>query len=106
MTIGDIYELLAVFLSSTGLVGAALSAVLACMLRRARKDAEQKRKERISLELSRLEGEECLSEVVLALVHVCGREDPELKAALRAYSNYLEHRRTFRNEIISSYTVK
>ncbi len=106
MTAGDIYELIAVFVSSTGVVGAALSAVLAAMLRRARKDAEQKRKERISMELSRLEGEECLSEVVLALVHVCGKDDPELKDALRAYSNYLEHRRTFRNEIISSYTVK
>ena len=106
MSVTELYELLAVFLSSTGVVGAAFSAVLACMLRRARKDAEQKRKERISMELSRLEGEECLSEVVLALVHVCGRDDPELKQALHAYSNYLERRRTFRNEIISSYTVK
>ena len=106
MNASELYELLAVFLSSTGAVGAAFSAVLACMLRRARKDAEQKRKERISMELSRLEGEECLSEVVLALVHVCGRDDPELKQALRAYSAYLERRRTFRNEIISSYTVK
>lgn len=106
MTAGDLYELLAVFVSSTGAIGAAVSAVLAFMLRRARKDAEQKRKERISIELSRLEGEECLSEVVLALVHVCGKDDPELKDALHTYSKYLEHRRTFRNEIISSYTVK
>lgn len=106
MTAGDVYELLAVFASSTGAVGTAVGAVLACMLRRARKDAEQKRKERISMELSRLEGEECLSEVVLALVHVCGKDDPQLKDALRAYSKHLEHRRQFRNEIISSYTVK
>ena len=106
MTVADWYELLAVFVSSTGVVGAAFSAVLACMLRRARKDAEQKRKERISMELSRLEGEECLSGVVMALVHVCGKDDPELKQALRAYSAYLDRRRTFRNEIISSYTVK
>lgn len=102
----EIYELLAVFLSSTGVAGAALSAVLAAMLRRARKDAEKKREERISIELQRLEGEERLSEVVLALVHVCGKDDPQLKDALRSYSKYLEQRRTLRNEILSSYTVK
>ncbi len=109
MTASEIYEVLAIFLSSTGALGAALSALLAVMLRRARQDAEKKRSERISLELQRMEGEERLSEVVLALVRVCGpagATDPELTAALQSYSQYLEARKTLRNQILSNYTVK
>lgn len=106
MTAAEVYELLALFLSSTGVLGAAVSAVLAGMLRRAKKDAEAKRAERIALELQRLEGEERLSEVVLALAHVCGSHDPMLENALRAYSRYLEESRAFRNGIISSHAVK
>lgn len=106
MTAGDVYELLAVFLSSTGVLGAMVSAVLACMLRRAKKDADAKRAERIALELQRLEGEERLSEVVLALAHVCTAKDSTLENALRAYSRYLEESRAFRNGIISNHTVK
>ncbi len=98
--------MLAVFLSSTGILGAAVSAVLAWMLRRAKKDAEAKRAERIALELQRLEGEERLSEVVLALAHVCTSRDPLLENALRAYSKYLEESRAFRNGIVSNHTVK
>ena len=75
MTATEAYELLAVFLSSTGVLGAAVSAVLAGMLRRAKKDAEAKRSERIALELQRLEGEERLSEVVFGMV-VQGTELP------------------------------
>lgn len=106
MTVAEVYELLAVFFTSTGVLGAAVSAVLACMLRRARKDAEAKRSERIAMELQRLEGEERLSEVVLALAHLCTSKDPTLETALRAYSRYLEESRAFRNGIISSHTVK
>ena len=106
MTASEVYELLAVFLTSTGVLGAAVSAVLACMLRRAKKDAEAKRAERIAMELQRLEGEERLSEVVLALAHVCTSKDTALENALRAYGKYLEQSRAFRNGIISSHTVK
>lgn len=98
--------MLAVFLSSTGVLGAALSAVLAVMFRRAKKDADQKRAERISMELQRLEGEELLSEVVLALAHACGNSDPAVAEALREYSTYLEKRRQLRNEIVSTHTVR
>ena len=100
-----VYELLAVFLSSTGLLGIGVSAVLACLLRRAGKDAERKHAERIKLELQRLEGEERLSEVVLALAkRVPG--DQSLNEALRGYSDYLARTRHARDEMLSRYTVK
>lgn len=104
---GELYELLTVFLTSTGLLGGTVSAVLAVMLRRARKDAEKKRAERIAMELQRQEGEERLSCVVLALVRLCGDiHDPELAQAIREYNRYLNARRTLRDEIVSGYTVK
>ena len=106
MTISEVYELLAVFLTSTGVLGVAVSAVLAYMLRSAKKDAEAKRAERIAMELQRLEGEERLSEVVLALAHICTAKDTAVENALRAYGKYLEQSRAFRNGIISSHTVK
>lgn len=108
MTATELYELLAVFLSSTGVLGASLSAVLAVMLRRAKRDAERKRAERVSMELQRLEGEELLSGVVLALIRVCGGTsgEPELEAAMQAYSRYLDARRKLRNEIVSSHTIR
>lgn len=108
MTAEDVYELLAVFLSSTGVLGVFLTAVLSVMLRRAKQDAEKKRAERVSLELQRMEGEELLSCVVLALIRVNGGTagQPELEAALQAYNRYLQERRTFRNSIVSDHTAR
>ena len=62
----EFYELLAVVCSSAGILGTVVSAVLVWMLTKAKKDAEEKRKERIAMELFRLEGEELLSTLVLA----------------------------------------
>ncbi len=100
----DFYELLAVFCSSAGILGTAVSAVLVWMLGRAKKDAEQKRKERISMELYRIEGEELLSVLVLALVRSCGEGDPATEAAAKAYEEHLEKRKHFRNQLLSSHT--
>lgn len=99
------YELLAVFLSSTGLFGLGFSAVLAYLLRRAKSDAEQKHAERIKLELQRLEGEELLSAVVLALANRVGT-DEALEQALHAYAEHLQNTRRSRDEMLSRYTVK
>lgn len=105
---GMVYELLAVFLSSTGLLGIGVSAVLACLLRRARSDAEQKHAERIQLELQRLEGEEKLSAVVLALARRASDQsgDQSLDDALLAYSDYLLRTRRARDEMLSRYMMK
>lgn len=103
-SIDSVYELLAVFLSSTGVLGIGVSAVLAYLLRRAKKDAEQKHAERIQLELQRLEGEELLSAVVLALAKKAG-EDERLEQALHAYAEYLTRTRRSRDEMLSRYMV-
>lgn len=99
------YELLAVVLSSTGVLGLGVSGVLAYLLRRAKQDAEQKHAERIKLELQRLEGEELLSAIVLLLAKKAG-EDEKLEQALRAYAEYLTRTRRSRDEMLSRYTVK
>lgn len=99
------YELLAVILSSTGVLGLGLSAVLAYLLRRAKNDAEQKHAERIKLELQRLEGEELLSAIVLLLAKKAG-EDEKLEQALHAYADHLTRTRHSRDEMLSRYTVK
>ena len=105
MALTELGELVVVILSSSGVLGAGLTAVLGLMLRKARRDAEQKRAERISLELQRLEGEERLSDVVLALVRAKGEDTEELLAALDAYGKYMEKQRELRNQILSHYTV-
>lgn len=99
------YELLAVILSSTGVLGLGLSAVLAYLLRRAKNDAEQKHAERIKLELQRLEGEELLSAIVLLLAKKAG-EDEKLEQVLHAYADHLTRTRHSRDEMLSRYTVK
>lgn len=101
----ELYELLAVFCSSAGILGTAVSAVLAWMLRRAKKDAEEKRAERIAMELFRLEGEELLSALVLTLVRVNGGNDPAVEGAAKAYEQHLEKRKHFRNQLISNHTI-
>ena len=64
---GTLLDLFGVIAASTGLLGAAVSGVLAFLLHRAAGDAERKHAERIRLELERLEGEELQSAVLLAL---------------------------------------
>lgn len=108
-SIDTAYGLLAAFLSSTGVLGIGVSSVLAYLLRRAKKDAEQKHAERIKLELQRLEGEELLSAVVSALAKRAlaeQGEDEKLNQALQAYGDYLKRTRRSRDEMLSRYTVK
>lgn len=105
MSAADFGELLVMLLSSSGVLGAGLTAVLGVMLKKARRDAEQKRAERIAVELQRLEGEERLSAVVLALVRAKGENTDELQDALDDYERYLEKRRELRDKIIGNYTV-
>ncbi len=105
MSAADFGELLVMLLSSSGVLGAGLTAVLGVMLKKARRDAEQKRAERIAVELQRLEGEERLSAVVLALVRAKGESTDELQDALDDYERYLEKRRELRDKIIGNYTV-
>ena len=102
----EFYELLAVVCSSAGILGTVVSAVLVWMLTKAKKDAEEKRKERIAMELFRLEGEELLSTLVLALVRACGQCDPTTETAAKAYEAHLEKRKHFRNQLLSTHAYE
>ena len=99
----EFYELLAVVCSSAGILGTVVSAVLVWMLTKAKKDAEEKRKERIAMELFRLEGEELLSTLVLALVQGGRENDPALETAAKAYEEHWEKRKHFCNELLSNH---
>ncbi|MBR0231079.1 MAG: hypothetical protein IJQ53_02495 [Clostridia bacterium] len=101
-------ELITLALSSAGAAGTLLACVFAWMLKKARRDAERHREERLKLDIIRLEGEEKLSELVYAMVRqVRGTGTArELDDAEEAYSEYLESARRMKNEILSYYTAK
>lgn len=101
-------ELAAVVLSSAGVIGTVVAGVLSVVLRQTKTVAEKRRKERIQLELQRLEGEEKLSQLILLLIKfskgLCEME--ELDNAERNYIAYLEKTRASKNEILTEHIIK
>lgn len=97
-------ELAPVILSSAGLTGGIFSAIIVFAVKKAKNDAEIKRKERLRLEILRLEGEEKLSALLFALIrHTRTRADTyELDEAEKAYSEYLDSCSKLKNEIIGT----
>ena len=101
-----IEEILPLILSSCGLTGGIFSAVIFFAIKRAKVEAEIKRKERLRLEIMRLEGEEKLSKLIFALIrHTRTHGNAhELDEAEKAYTEYLLNCSKLKNEIISNHT--
>ncbi|PKM60998.1 MAG: hypothetical protein CVU97_07485 [Firmicutes bacterium HGW-Firmicutes-21] len=103
-----IYKLLIISFSSAGIVGTLIAGLLGIVFRQTKTVAEKRRKERVLLELQRLEGEEKLSRLILLLIKfskgLC--EMDELDDAEKGYIVYLEKNRDRKNEILTEHTVK
>ena len=108
MTSEILYELLIVGFSSAGLLGMMIAALLSVVLKKTKAVAEKRRRERILLELQRLEGEEKLSRLILLLLKfskgLC--EMDELDEAEKGYIVYLEKNSERKNEMLSEYIVR
>ena len=99
-------EMLTFMLSSTGLTGGLVAAVTKIAIKKAKEDAELKRKERLKLEILRLEGEEKMSALLFAMLRYargigCKKE---LDEAENAYIEHLENSKRLKNEIIGMHT--
>lgn len=99
-------EIITAVLSSAGLTGSLFAAIISIAIKRAKKDAERKREERLRLEILRLEGEEKLSALLFAILRgIRGMgSEKELSDAEEAYRAYLEKSRKLKNEIIGENT--
>ena len=106
MTLDLLSEILPLMLSSAGLTGGIFAAIIIFAVKKAKKDAERKREERLKLEIMRLEGEEKLSALLFALIrHSRGSGNKkELDDAEKAYTEYLENTSRLKNEIIGIHT--
>lgn len=99
-------ELLTFVLSSAGLTGGLVAAFTKVAIKKAKEDAEIKRKERLKLEILRLEGEEKLSALLFAMLRYakgvgCKKE---LEEAENAYTEHIENSKRLKNEIIGMHT--
>ncbi|MBQ3230308.1 MAG: hypothetical protein IJB49_04750 [Clostridia bacterium] len=101
-------ELLPLVLSSAGVTGSVFAAIMTVVFKKVRKDAEQRRTERLKLEIMRLEGEERLSALLFAMLRRSRGvgTDAELAEAERAYNEYLNSSRMLKNEIIGEHTFE
>ncbi len=101
-------EFLTLVLSSAGVTGSIFGCIISLAVKKAKKDAEIKREERLRLEILRLEGEERLSALLFAIIRNerTGGCEQELTDAENAYSEYLEKSRMLKNEIIGIHTSK
>lgn len=99
-------DILPIILSSAGLTGGLFAAITAFAIKKAKKDAERKREERLKLEILRLEGEEKLSALLFAMLRQLstGDNEKELDDTIHAYTEYLENSSRLKNEIIGVYT--
>lgn len=99
-------QIITAVLSSAGLTGSIFAAIVTAAIRHAGKNAENKRNERMKLEILRLEGEEKLSALLFALIRYSkglGSEN-ELENAEKTYMEYLESSNKLKNEIIGNHT--
>lgn len=105
---GELTELLITLFSSAGLAGALFALLLEHVLKRAKADAERRRKERISLEILRCEGEEVTGNLLMTLVSfgrgLCG--ETELNRATEEYERFLEKSRALKNSLLTGHTEK
>ena len=101
-------QMITAILSSAGLTGGIVATIVTAALKKARKDADLKRQERLKLEILRLEGEERLSSLLFAIIRHLrgGGSEKELIDAERAYIEYLESSNKLKNEIIGIHTSK
>lgn len=101
-----IEQILTLVLPSAGLTGGIFAIVLAAAIKRAKKDADLKRRERLRLEILRLEGEERIHELLIAMLRLVrgSGSETELNLAEKAYIEYLENCKTLKNEIIGTHT--
>ena len=99
-------QIVTAILSSAGLTGGIFAAIVTMAVNRAKNDAEQKRRERLKLEILRLEGEERLSTLLFAMLRNSreGGCEKELLEAEKAYTEYLENSKRLKNEIIGAHT--
>lgn len=106
--INTVYELLIVSLSSAGILGTVTASLLCAVLKQTKAVAKKRRKERVQLELQRLDGEEKLSQLILLLIKftkgLC--EMDELDNAEKNYVEYLEKNRVRKNKILTEHIVK
>ena len=102
-----IEQILTLVLPSAGLTGSIFAIILAAAIKRAKKDAEIKRAERLRLEILRLEGEERIHQLLLAMLRLVRGmgSDEELNKAEKDYMEYLENCKTLKNEIIGTHTL-
>lgn len=100
-------ELLPVILSSAGLTGSLFAAVTVYAIKKAKKDAELKREERLKLEILRLEGEEKLSALIFALIRTLhgNGDEKELNDTVRAYTEHINKSNELKNLIITNHTA-
>ncbi len=101
-------QILTLVIPSAGLTSGIFGIVLTAAIRKAKKDADIKREERLRLEILRLEGEERVRELLIAMVRcVKGTgSEYELDLAEKSYLEYLENCKTLKNEIIGTHTLK
>lgn len=108
MDLNFIFELLIVSLSSAGILGTIITSLLGVILKQTKAVAERRRKERVFLELQRLEGEEKLSQLILLLIKfskgLC--EMDELDNAEKSYIIYLDKNKEQKNEILTEHIIK
>ena len=100
-------ELLPLILSSASVSGGIIAMIITLAVKNAKRDAEKKQKERLKLEIMRLEGEEKLSALLFALIrHTRGSDNTdELLDAEKAYTEYLENVNKLKYEIIGEHTL-
>ena len=100
-------EILPLILSSASVSGGIIAVIITLAVKNAKRDAEKKQKERLKLEIMRLEGEEKLSALLFALIrHSRGSDNlDELLDAEKAYTEYLANVNKLKNEIIGERTL-
>jgi hypothetical protein len=105
MTLQLFAELLPIILSSAGATGSLFAAITVYAIKKAKKDAELKRKERLQLEILRLEGDEKLSALIFALIRTIGGNgsEQELNDTIHAYTEHLNKSSTLKNQIITTH---
>lgn len=99
-------ELVPIILSSAGATGGLFAAITVFAIKKAKKDADLKREERLKLEILRLEGEEKLSALIFALLRKLNGagNDKELDETIHAYTLHIERSNALKNLIITNHT--
>ena len=105
MSLELLAELLPIILSSAGATGSLFAAITVYAIKKAKKDADIKRQERLQLEILRLEGDEKLSALIFALIRsINGNGDEkELNDTIHAYTEHINKSNALKNLIITTH---